>query len=483
MEELDFIRLGKQSIHGVIALISRQFVLQIISVVTFLLISSILLPADIGIYTAVIAMQRIVSFFTDFGLGAALIQKKEELTQDDLMTSFTIQAGITLIIFLLVFIFRDSIASFFKLNDQGVRLLIALVFTIFISSFKTIPSILLERKIKFEKLVIPQIAEALAFNIVLIILVLRGFRVDSYTYAFMVSALIGLPIYYHISPWKIRIGINRKSLFYLKYGIQFQAKNILATIKDDLLTVILTKFLSFTQIGYIGFAQRISFISYRYIVDSVTKVTFSSYSRLQGNKSLMKKAIERSLFYVSSAMFPLVTVTIILAPFVINYFPRWQNKWEPAVFSIIFFSLNAGISSLSGILVNMLDASGKVRTTLNLMVIWTALTWILTPIFILYFGYNGVAIASFIVTLTIFYTVYLVKKLVNFNLLESIIKPSIATLLMGIVLYTGSKYLVTNIYTLAIMAIAGGAVYVVVYYLLAKSEIYSIKNILLKKNE
>jgi O-antigen/teichoic acid export membrane protein len=483
MEELDILRLGRKSVHAVLVLISRQFVLQMISTATFLLISSVLLPGDIGMYTAVIAMQRIISFFTDFGLGAALIQKKEELTQKDMETSFTIQATITLMLFILIFLLRDIISSYFKLSPSGQGLLLALVFTIFISSFKTIPSILLERKIQFQKLVIPQITESLVFNIVLIIMVLQGFRIDSYTYAFLISGIASLPIYYRISPWKIGLGIDKKSLTYLKFGLQFQAKNILATIKDDLLTVILTKFLTFAQIGYIGFAQRIAFLTYRYIVDSVTKVTFASYARVQSDKHILKKAIEKSLFYVSSVMFPLIAGTIIIAPFLIKYFPRWQNKWEPAIISIIFFSLNAAVSSLSGILVNALDATGRVKTTLNLMVIWTILTWILTPLFIIWFGFNGVAIASFIVTTTIVYTIYLVKKVVDFNFFSCVQKPLSATLVMFLIIFVFTKIIPDNILMIPLIILFGVLIYTALFYILAKDELFAIKNIILKKYE
>src|SRR5205085_1848724 len=234
------------------------------------------------------------------------------------------------LIFLIILSLRDPIGSYFRLGPQGEGLLVALVATIFISSFKTIPSILLERKIHFQKLIIPQIVESLVFNLLLIFLILRGFRLESYTYAFLASSLITVPLYYYISPWKVGLGIDRESLHHLKFGAQFQAKNILATIKDDLLTVILTKFLTFTEIGYIGFGQRIAFMAYRYVVDSVTKVTFSAYARIQGDHVILKKAIEKSLFFVSSLMFPVLTGIILTIPYVIAYFAKW-HKWEPAI--------------------------------------------------------------------------------------------------------------------------------------------------------
>ena len=473
MEELDIAAITKRSIRGIFALISRTFFLNLISFGAFLVITSVLAARDIGIYTAVIAIQRVISFFTDVGLGAALIQKKQELKQSDITTSFTIQAGLTLAIFLLVLIFNEAIASFFKLNEQGQRLLLVLVFTIFISSFKTIPSILLERSIKFGKLIFPQIIESLAFNGILMALIVGGYGIDSFSWAFLISSLLGIPFYYLVSPWKVRIGINRESLNTLKYGIQFQAKNVLATVKDDLLTVILVRFLTFTEIGYIGFAQRLAFYVFRYVVDSVTKVTFSTYSRVQNDLVFLKKLIERSLFFVSASMFPLLFGLIVISPYLIRYYSKWNNKWEPAIFSLIFFCLNASLSSLSGILVNVFDATGKVKITLRLMVLWTVLIWILSPILIFFYGYNGVSVASFLVTVTIVYTVFLVKKIVDFRFLQSIYKPIVATILMSIVVYTFSQMFVKDFLSLLFVILTGGLIYILSLFLLAKEELIS----------
>lgn len=471
MDKLDADVIIKRSIRGVFTLISRTFFLNIISLFAFLVITSVLNASQVGIYTAVIAMQRVISFFTDFGLGAALVQKKQELRQIDLTTAFTIQAGITLAIFLLVFLSIDPITVFFKLNDEAQGLLLALVFTIFLSSFKTIPSILLERSINFGKLVIPQIVESLTFNGILVILVLGGYGLNSFTWAFLISSLIGIPFYYLVSPWKIRIGIDRDSLSFLKFGLQFQAKNVLATIKDDLLTVILVRFLSFTQIGYIGFAQRLAFYVFRYVVDSITKVTFSTYSRAQGDLVFLKKAVEKSLFFVSSSMFPILFGLIIVVPYIIKFYPNWNNKWEPAIFSVVFFCLNAAISSLSGILVNVLDATGKVKITLRLMVVWTILVWTLTPILINLYGYNGVSVSSFLVTTTIVYTIYLVKQVIDFKFLPNIIKPLASSLLMIAVVYILSGVFAKDFLSLIFVILVGALVYVISLFILSGKEL------------
>ncbi len=483
MEGPDLLHIGRQSLRGVLALSSRTFFLQLISFGTFFVISTFLSPVEIGIYTAVVAVQRVINFFTDFGLGAALIQKKEALTDEDLKTSFTMQAAITFLIFLLVFFSSNQLASFLNLNSDGEMLLLALVFTIFISSFKTIPSILLERKIQFHKLVIPQIVESLVFNLILVVLVIKGMGVNSYTYAFLISSIVGLPFYYLVSPWKIGIGVDRKSLSHLKFGIAYQGKNVIATIKDDLLTVILVRFLPYAEIGFIGFAQRIAFFVYRYVVDSVTKVTFSSYARIQHDTALLRKAVEKSLFFVSGVMFPLLMGIILVVPYFIDYFSKWNNKWEPAIISIVFFSLNAAVSSLSGILINALDATGHVKKTLQLMIIWTIITWTLTPLLIFKLGYNGVAAASFVTSLTVFYTIYLVKKIVEFSLIKSTYKAVLATMVMGAVITILGTFFITDMVKLFITIAVGGLIYLGVFYVLARQEIREGLILAFKKND
>lgn len=471
MENLDVATIRLRSIHGIFALVSRAFFINILSYIASLVIFTYLSPSDVGIYIAVIAIQRVISFITDFGFGAALVQKKEKLHQSEISTAFTIQFIVTFLFFVIIFLLKDSISSYFHLTEPGTRLLVVLTLTIFLSSFKVIPSILLERSIQFHKLILPQIAESLLFNVLLIVLVIKGQGIDSYSVAFLASSLIGIPLYYLVSPWKTKIMIEKKALHNLRYGLQFQAKNILATIKDDFLIIVLAKILSFKELGYIGFGQRNSFFVYRYIVDSVTKVTFSTYSRIQHDTQALRHTLEKSLFYVALVTFPLLLGIILTASYIVEYFPRWHLKWEPALISLTFFCLNALVSSMSGILVNVLDATGRVKTTLKLMVFWTISTWILTLFMISIYGYNGVSIASFLVTLSIFVTVYLVKKVIEFNFLQSISRPLIAAIAMGVSTYVLEKILVTDLTSLFLVILISGFIYCGIIYVIAYKDI------------
>ena len=119
----------------------------------------------------------------------------------------------------------------------------------------------------------------------------------------------------------------------------------------------------------------------------------------------------------------------------------------------------------------VLDATGRVKTTLKLMMLWTALTWVLAPVLIFTVGYNGVAIASFLVTLTIVFTIYLLKQVVKFALLKSIYKQSLATIAMGIAVYFSAQVFVHDFSMLIFVILQGGLIYFIIFYLLAKNDI------------
>ena len=91
MQDLDIAAITKKSIHGIVALVSRTFLIQLIGQVVTFLLTVFLSPTDYGVFFLVSSVIVFYSYFSDIGLAAALIQKKEDITEDDLKTTFTIQ--------------------------------------------------------------------------------------------------------------------------------------------------------------------------------------------------------------------------------------------------------------------------------------------------------------------------------------------------------------------------------------------------------
>jgi len=472
MEELDIATVTKRSIHGVMALVSRTFVIQAITFITNFLLTVFLTPAIFGVFFVVSAAIAFLGYFSDIGLAAALIQKKEPITQEELRTTFTIQQILVITVVLIALLLSGFIKSFYNLNNEGLYLFCALAIAFFLSSLKTIPSIILERDLRFEKLVIPQIVETLFFSVTVVVLAVNGYGITSFTVAVLARGLSGLIAMYIIAPWRIGFAFSGKTASkLLSFGIPFQANSFLALVKDDLLIVYLGKVLPLTQVGYIGFAQKWALTPLRLIMDNIIRITFPSFARLQHDKTTLGKAVEKSIFASCFFIFPAIAGLVTLAPYFITTIPKY-GKWEPAVLSLVFFSLSAVFSSVSTPLTNALNAIGKIKITLYLMIFWTAITWIFTPIAISLIGFNGVAVASAVISLSVFIVIYIVKKYVDINIF--IISPLVGSaLVMGVFIYLLGPVFSKNIFSVLFLGFLGLMVYASTMFLLAKQEIIS----------
>ncbi|MEX2012949.1 MAG: oligosaccharide flippase family protein [Candidatus Levyibacteriota bacterium] len=471
MEEVDIALIKKRSIRGVFALTSRTFFVQVVGLASNLLLTIFLSPSIFGVFFVVSAAIAFLSYFSDIGLAAALIQKKEPVTEDDLRTTFTIQQILVVAICAIALISSGPIASFYNLDNEGLWLLRALIAAFFLSSFKTIPSIILERGLKFEKLVIPQIVETLFFNVTAVILAMSGFGILSFTIAVLLRGISGLIAIYVISPWRIGFAFSKPAAKrLLSFGIPFQANSFLALLKDDLLIIYIGKVLPLSQVGYIGFAQKWALMPLRLVMDNIIRITFPSFSRLQHEKETLGRGIEKSIFASCFLVFPSLVGLVVLSPYFINLIPRYA-KWEPALFSLAFFSINAALSSISTPLTNALNAVGKIKITLYIMIFWTIATWILTPLAIFQFGFNGVSIASAVIATSVVGVIYIVKRHINFSVARITGFPALGALSMGMVVYILSPHIVRNLPTLIFMIILGIVIYFLTMLVLAKRQI------------
>lgn len=426
-EDVDIALIKKRSLTGVVALTSRTFILQLISFGATFLLTIFLSPQIFGVFYVVSAIINFLGYFADIGLAAALIQKKEELTHEDLATTFTIQQILVGTAVLLSLALSAQVAQFYRLDEAGLALLRALIISFFLSSLTTIPSILLERKLQFDKLVIPQIVQTLGFYIVAVYMAWRGMGVSSFTWAVLVRAILGLIAMYIVSPWKISLHINKDvARKLLRFGIPFQLNGFIALLKDDLLTVFLGKILPFAQVGYIGWAKKWAEVPLRLIMDNVVRVTFPAFSRLQESQEHLRAAVEKTLFGISLTIFPISTGLLFFVQPLIGIIPKY-GKWEPAIFAFYLLTVSSVFAGLTTPLTNALNAIGKIKVTLMLMVMWTILTWAFTLTLIHFFGFNGVPMALLTVALTIVAVIYLVKQSVQFSFWKSIIWPLVAS--------------------------------------------------------
>lgn len=468
--EVDLETVKGRAVKGVVALTGRTFLLQIISFFGFFFLTVFLGRAEIGLFFAISELVAILGYFSDIGLAAALIQKKEKPELKDIRSTFTIQQGLVLTLIILVFLLTPWLKGFYNISQAGIWLLWALTVGFFLASLKTIPSVLLERKLRFDLLVVVEIVETMLFYGLAVVLAWQGFGVISYAWAVLVRGMVGVILIYILSPWQIGFAFEKGSLKHLlKFGVPYQANTFLAVVKDRLMNVFLWKIIGAEGVGILGWAQKWAQMPLRFIMDSVMKVTFPAYSRMQEDREELKKAIEKTIYFVSLLTFPMLAGIALLAHPLVNIIPKYQ-KWEVALLALTLYIINSAWASVTTPLTNALAAVGKIKIVFKLMIMWTVLTWAIFPILAIKFGYNGVALASALVATSSIIAILLAQRHLNFDFFSSIKNPVIATILMGILLWFLRPLLEGSFFGLIALVFLGGAAYILLIWILVGQE-------------
>lgn len=452
----------------------------VLGLVANLVVTILLSPAIFGMYITVMSIISILNYFSDIGLAASLVQKKDT-SDEDFVTTFTIQQILVVTLICLGFFGTQVVQSFYKLPQEGVYLYWALLISFFVSSLKTIPSIFLERKIAFQKIVFVQITESTVFYIAIILFAIMKFGLTSFTIAVLLRAVVGLILIYIVSPWTPTFGISKKSLHtLLSFGVPFQASSFLALFKDDLITLFLGKVVGFEGVGYIGWAKKWAEAPIRIIMDNITKVLFPVLSQLQHDKEKVRQLIEKIMFYQTALLTPAILGLAMEMDDVVHVIPKYA-KWAPALPLLYIFCISAFFASFSSPLINLINSLGKAKIPFVFMLTWTIATWIFTPFLTHYLGYYGFPITVMIISLSSIFVVRKAQEFVPFRIFASIYKPFFSTIAMGIVMFFVKPIFFHTFYGMMFTTLSGIATYLSVLYFVFKVNIIKEATSLIKK--
>lgn len=476
--ELNLDTVKKRAVRGVAILTGRGFLLNAITTASQLLLLAFLDPQEIGVFYIVSAFVYFLMYFSDVGLAAALIQKKQKLSDLELKTTFTIQQGLVIVLISTLFLLSPFVVKVYSLSAEGRYLFYALGVSLFLSSLKSIPSVLLERKLEFGKFVLPEILENLFYNVSLVYFAYSGLGLRSFTYAVLIRGVVGLVTIYILEPWVPGLAFSKNALKgLLKFGIPYQVNSFISVLKDQGIILLLGGILSQTAIGFLGTAMRLTQIPLRLFMDNVTKVSFPAFSRMQDNKVELARVVTRSIMFITFLVYPALVGFILLVPDLMIVLPKYQ-KWAPAIPLMWFMAINVIFAAYATQISNMLTAIGRVKTTIKITVMYTVLTIILVPIMAIKWSVLGASIGYALVGSSSIVALWVGKKYVDFSILKAA-APFVPAIGMGVYLFVLGRILPVNWFNFVFLVGSGGIFYLIFSYLIiGKSLIYDAKKII-----
>lgn len=428
-----------RAIAGTMTLTAQRVVIKAVDALGIVFLARLLTETEFGIFGIInFIVFTLFGFLSDIGLGASLIQKKTALKKADMATVFTVQMILVLIINMLIWVLSPTLVRLYRLSSAQIWLLRATGFCLFLTSFKTIPSALLQRELLYQKLLIPEIAETVSYNLLAVALAILGFGVWSLTGALLLRTLLGALILGLVSPWPISLAINKQSLKgLLRFGLPYQANSLLALLKDNLTPTVIAFFYGPAAVGFVNLAQSIATKPME-ITNIVNRVVFPTFAKIQDDKVRVGTWLEKGVRLMAYLYLPLVFGLLVSArPVLRLVYASKSDKWLPALPALYPFLLGAIPVVFTTTATNVLFSLGQSKTVLRLMTTYTVLTWLVGLPLIIGLGFEGIAWAGVLVGLV---SVGLVTKNlkragVPFSLSGAIWVPFLASALMAALLW------------------------------------------------
>jgi len=385
--------LAKRTIHGAAWVTLSTVIAKLTDFLTKILLARLLVPEDFGTLAIGLLIINSMDILKDLGFGNALIYRKKDTDYNDAAnTAFLLIPVTAFTLFIIAYFLAHKVALFFN-NVESEPVIKILALTFLISSFGTVPSMLLEKELEFKRKLVPETIPKLGYSLVTIFLAIYGFGVWSLVFGQIISSILSVVLTWMVSDWKPSFKFSKRmALELFEYGKHVMNAGILIFIIMNIDNVIVGKLLGAESLGFYMMAFTISNMPATQITFLIGRVMFPTYSKLQDDKIALKKAYIKTLRFVSMLTIPASLGILIIAPEFVSVVLK--DKWLPAVPAIQILCIFGLLRSIAATFGPLYQATGKPKILLNFSFLQlTLLTFFILPL-TKNFGIFGTGLAT-----------------------------------------------------------------------------------------
>ena len=382
--------LTSQTIHGIkwsyASIITNAFV----QIIYTAIMARLLDPVSFGLIAMSSVILRFGSYFSQMGMGPALIQKKT-LTDSDVRSGFTSSILISLLFLCLVYFLAPYTLLIFD-NPELIPIIRVMAISLVFTGLSTTSLAIIRRNFNFKSLaVIEIISYIFSYGAIGIISALLGFGVWSLVFASLSQALISAILSYLVVKHSLSFLFSWKSYKPLfSFGSKISGITFFQFIGANLDTLLIGKFSGASSLGIYNRTSLLINLPGQYLFASLSRVLFPAFSQIQTDNKKLTSAYLYSLTFFSIILIPVTIGVIPMAQNIITFY--LGSKWIEAVpvFQILLVSII--FSSVINISGSILQAVGKLKKMFHIEILHIAVL-IVSIISLAGYGLIGFAIA------------------------------------------------------------------------------------------
>jgi O-antigen/teichoic acid export membrane protein len=244
-------------------LLLRTVMLRILTLVGTLVLTRILAPEAYGAFGILAALVTLLSAFGDVGLGASLIQQRDDPSPAELATTWTTQVLIaTAGVVVLWAAAPWVVAAFSGLGGDAVMQFRVLAVGLLWASLRSLPSVMLERRLQYLPIAVGEIAGQVVFYAIGISGALLGNGIWGLCIGAVAQSLTAMLIVNVAWRPSLRPGMDREILRrQMRFGAAYQSSYALAWARDGAIPVVVGLLAGPAAAGVFTVAIRIASIT------------------------------------------------------------------------------------------------------------------------------------------------------------------------------------------------------------------------------
>lgn len=353
-----------------------------------LLVIRLLTPADYGLVAMATAYLGLVRMVSEFGLGAAIIQRRG-LTRSQIANLNSVSVLFAVVFAAVSVLVAGTVANFFR--EPQVQVIIAVLSITFIfGGIEVIPRSLLKRELNFKRLAWIQAADNITYAIATLILAALGFGYWSLVLGSVIGAFVrmtvALVLRRHALAWPIQLDTIRSELL---FGWHVVSARLALYVRQFADTGIVGRMLGAVPLGAYSVAWSQANIPVDRVTAIVSEVTPSILAAAQHDPPALRRYVRIITEGIAFLSFPAtVGMAIVADDFVMLIL---GEKWAAVIAPLRVLALVGALRSITPILTQVMIATENARKNLH----FTVTTALVIPLFVFigsYWGLTGAAL-------------------------------------------------------------------------------------------
>jgi len=372
-----------------------QVLVALLSFASGVVLARRLSPGDFGLFAISTFVVVFVGMIADLGLHAALIQRQTELTTHDLRAAFTVQQLAAALAFAVLWPVTSLLPSVYPAaSGDLVTLVHVMSADLFLLSWCRPSEALLERSLRYDRLVPIDVAVTTVYAVLAITLALSGVGVLSFGIAWVAGTITRLVLVTRAAPWSVGFAWDTSvARAVLEIGVPLQLSRVVAQAQYWVTPTVVAATLGPAAAGLLQWAagngrKPLDILEY------LARVSLPHFSRLQHDAREVEEALSR---YLTGFLLVSILWVILLAVAGTDVVRLvYTERWVPAVPSLVLFGAVGVFVSARLIVTTALVGAGR-TALIGRVAIGSAVTTIgVSIVLVRSFGLIGVPLGQLV---------------------------------------------------------------------------------------